>query len=340
MAFPHVDIYGDSTLMAYAEIFAEFPQELRLPIARLIDTLRDELAVGRADFEELRAVVRELAQAQARTEGQLGELTQAQARTEVRLEELAQAQARTEVRLEELAQAQTRTEVHLEELAQAQARTEARLEELAQAQARTEVRLEELVQAQARTDSNMEALRVAVHGLAEAQQQTELRVQELAQAQQRTELRVDELGESVQRLAEEHRLFRYSFESKLGGLGARWGMQTEEALRQGMREILREVGFTAERFLAYDVAGEVFGHPDQVELDIVVQNGKVIVVEIKSSLDQANMYLFDRKVAFYARQSGRQIDRKLIVTPFVDNRSREIGLRLGVEICTDITALS
>ena len=107
-----------------------------------------------------------------------------------------------------------------------------------------------------------------------------------------------------------------------------------------MREILREVGFTAERFLAYDVAGEVFGHPDQVELDVVIQNGKVIVVEIPSSLGQANMYLFDRKVAFYARQSDRPIDRKLIVTPFVDHRSREIGLRRGVEICTDITTVS
>jgi hypothetical protein len=35
--------------MAYAEIFAEFPQELRLPIARLVDTLRDELGIGRAE---------------------------------------------------------------------------------------------------------------------------------------------------------------------------------------------------------------------------------------------------------------------------------------------------
>ena len=256
--------------MAYAEIFAELPEELRLPIARLVDTLRDELAIGRTDFEELKTIVRELAQAQARTE----------------------------------------------------------------------VRLEELAQAQQRTESSMEDLRGVVRGLAEAQQLTEVRVQELAQAQQRTELRVDELAGAVQGLAEEHKLFRYTFDSKLGGLGARWGIQSEEAFRQGMREILREVGFTAERFLDYDAAGEVFGHPDQVELDVVIQDGRVIAVEIKSSLDQANMYLFDRKVAFYARKTGRQVDRKLIVTPFVDNRAKEIGLRLGVEICTDITALS
>ena len=41
----------------------------------------------------------------------------------------------------------------------------------------------------------------------------------------------------------------------------------------------------------------MFGHPAKVELDVVVEDGHVIVVEIKSSSDLANMYLFDRKVA-------------------------------------------
>ena len=78
MASGHIDVYGDLALMAYAEIFADLPQELRLPIARLVDTLREELAVGRTDFEELKAIVRDLAQAQARTEVRLEELAQAQ----------------------------------------------------------------------------------------------------------------------------------------------------------------------------------------------------------------------------------------------------------------------
>ena len=74
--------------MAYTEIFADLPQELWLPIARLVDTLRDELAVWRTDFEELKAIVRDLAQAQARTEVRLEELAQAQQRTESNMEAL------------------------------------------------------------------------------------------------------------------------------------------------------------------------------------------------------------------------------------------------------------
>jgi len=86
-----------------------------------------------------------LAQEQTRTEVQIRELTQAQARTEGRVSGLEQA-------LEELAQAEARTEARMEELAQAQARTEERasgleqaMRELAQAQARTEETLEKLI---------------------------------------------------------------------------------------------------------------------------------------------------------------------------------------------------
>jgi hypothetical protein len=276
--------------MAYAEIFEGFPPELRLPIARLVDTLREELGTSRADIDEMKAIVRDLAQAQARTED--------------RLEELAQAQQRTERRIEELGGA-----------------------------------VQKLAEAQQRTERRVEGLEGAVQRLAEAQQRTELRMEELAQAQQRSEIGMQDLRGAVRQLAEAQTLFHRTFNAQIGGLGARWGIQTEEAFRQGMWTILHEVGFTSERFLEYDAAGEVFGQPDQVELDVVVKDGKVIVAEVKSALDSGNTYLFDRKVAFYMRKTGRQVDRKLIVTPYADNRAKEVGLRLGVEICTDITTL-
>ena len=311
--------------MSYAEIFETLPPELQLPIARLVDTLRADLEIKRTEFEDLKGAMHGLAQAQARTEARIEELAQAQARTEARVEELAQAQARTEARIEELAQAQARTEARVEELAQAQARTEARVEELAQAQARTEARIEELAQAQARTEA---------------------RIEELAQAQARTEARLDKLDQTVealtkshQELAQEFTLFRQTFVSQLGGLGARWGLQTEEAFRNGMRTILQEVGFTAERFLTYDQEGDVFGQPDQIELDVVIKNGRLILIEIKSSVDRGHVHLFDRKVQFYAKQTGRQVDRKLIVTPYAEGRAYETAQRLGVELCTDATTL-
>ncbi|MCS6924889.1 MAG: DUF3782 domain-containing protein, partial [Candidatus Binatia bacterium] len=240
--------------MSIIEILERFPPELRQPLAQLLDALKEEWGVKRVDIEDLKAIVRDL----------------------------AQAQQRTEARVEELAQAQ-------KELAEAQRRTEARVEELAQAQLRTEARVEELTQAQ----------------------------KELAEAQTR-------FAHIQQRQAEELAAFRRTFDAKVGGLGARWGLQSEEAFRQGMRAILREVGFVTERFLDFDTAGEVFGYPEYIELDVVVKNGKVIVVEIKSSLDKGNAYLFERKATFYTRKTGRQIDRKIVVTPYADRRALEV----------------
>jgi hypothetical protein len=117
-------------------------------------------------------VVRDLADAQRRTEAKVQDLVDAQRRTEARVEELAEAQRRTEARVEELAEAQRRTEARVEELAEAQRRTEARVEELAEAQRRTEAKIEGLIDAQRRTEASIEEL-------AEAQRQTETRLGEL-----------------------------------------------------------------------------------------------------------------------------------------------------------------
>lgn len=77
-------------------------------LAQSIVEAYDDL-VKTSDFNELKAIVANLAQAQERTEVRMEELAQAQQRTEVRMEELTQAQERTEVRMEELAQAMTDT---------------------------------------------------------------------------------------------------------------------------------------------------------------------------------------------------------------------------------------
>ena len=82
----------------------------------------------------------------------------------------------------------------------------------------------------------------------------------------------------------------------------------------------------------YDQEGEVFGRPDQVELDLIIQNGLTTACEIKSSIDKAGMYSFGRKVDFYAKHEGRQISRKLVISPMVDDRARPVAQALGIEV--------
>ena len=64
-------------------------------------------------------------------------------------------------------------------------------------------------------------------------------VRELADTQRRTELRMEELADAQKRTEDELVLFRRTFTAQIGGLGARWGLQSEEAFRQGIRGILQ-----------------------------------------------------------------------------------------------------
>lgn len=89
-------------------------------IISVVDTRVSEIKVTREDFNDLKNIVRELAEAQKRTELRVENLAEAQERTELRVEDLAKAQERTELRL-------TRLEAVVEELAEAQKRTEAGL---------------------------------------------------------------------------------------------------------------------------------------------------------------------------------------------------------------------
>ncbi|MCS6805384.1 MAG: hypothetical protein RMM98_01075 [Acidobacteriota bacterium] len=107
--------------------------------------------------------------------------------------ELAEAQRRTEQRVEELAEAQRH-------LAEAQRRTEQRVEELAEAQRRTEEAQRQLEEAQRRTEERLNQLTVTVERLAEevrnlrlAQQQTDDQIRNLVQADKQIADRVNEL---------------------------------------------------------------------------------------------------------------------------------------------------
>ena len=78
------------------------------------------------DFNELKGIVKELAEAQQRTEQRVEDLAETQQRTEQR-----EAQQRTEQRVEDLAETQQRTEQRVEELAETQQHTEHALQQLA-----------------------------------------------------------------------------------------------------------------------------------------------------------------------------------------------------------------
>jgi hypothetical protein len=135
-----------------------------------------------------------------------------------------------------------------------------------------------------------------------------------------------------EQLTEIRRLDR-RFESTIGAIGARWGIASEVSFRNALQGILGEsFGVEVLNLNLYDQEGEVFGRPDQVEIDLIIKNGLTIACEIKSSIDKAGMYIFGRKADFFAKRENRTIDRKIVISLMVDDRAKPVAEALGIEL--------
>nr|VFK81200.1 MAG: hypothetical protein BECKSD772D_GA0070982_12505 [Candidatus Kentron sp. SD] len=145
--------------------------------------------------------------------------------------------------------------------------------------------------------------------------------------------------ESNRRFDEVHREIMAQskkLDRSIGALGSRWGLQSEKAFRDALAGILVEsFGVEVVNVNEFDAEGTVFGRPDQIELDIIIKNGSLIICELKSSVDKPAMYTFERKVRFYERRHRRQANRMIVVSPMIDHRARRVGEKLGIEMYPD-----
>jgi hypothetical protein len=132
---------------------------------------------------------------------------------------------------------------------------------------------------------------------------------------------------------EEIKKMNKKHDSTIGALGSRWGLFSEASFRNGLAAILQDsFGVEVLNINDYDPDGLVFGRPDQVEFDVIIKNGLVIVCEIKSSMSKADIYTFSRKVEFYQQKYQRIVNRKIVISPMVDPTALAVAQSLGIEV--------
>ncbi|BAP57551.1 hypothetical protein THII_3254 [Thioploca ingrica] len=126
------------------------------------------------------------------------------------------------------------------------------------------------------------------------------------------------------------------YDRSITAIGARWGIKSESSFRNALVGILeKSFGVQVLNINDYDDEGVVFGRPDQIELDVIIKNGLLIICEIKSSIDKAGMYSFERKVRFYEKKHQRQVTRMLVISPMVDAKAEQVAQKLGIEVYSD-----
>ncbi len=143
----------------------------------------------------------------------------------------------------------------------------------------------------------------------------------------------DENQATLNAMLEEIHALSRKHDSTIGALGARWGLHTEQAFRNALKGILKDsFGVEVLNVTEFDDKGEVFGRPDQVELDVIILDGTLILCEIKSSMSKSDMYAFERKVRFYEKHHNRKAHRALVISPMVDRRAQDVAQKLGIEV--------
>ncbi|MBK1702588.1 PD-(D/E)XK nuclease family protein [Thiococcus pfennigii] len=148
----------------------------------------------------------------------------------------------------------------------------------------------------------------------------------------------EESNRHFDRVHEEIMAQSKKFDRGIGALGARWGIQSERAFRNALAGILEEsFGVEVINVNEFDDEGVVFGRPEQIELDVIIKNGVLLICELKSSIDKAGLYSFERKARFYEARHQRQAQRLIVISPMVDGRARKVAEQLGIEIYHDST---
>jgi len=122
----------------------------------------------------------------------------------------------------------------------------------------------------------------------------------------------------------------------ISALGARWGIVAEDVFRQGIIELLSNAGWKVDREIIFDKDGFVYGYPSEVEIDVVLSDGKVILVELTASLKRGELIQISRKRELYEKLKGKKVSEVIVVTPFIDDKNEErviaIANSLGIKI--------
>ena len=216
------------------------------------------------------------------------------------------------------------------ELLERFSRLEERQQKLEERQLRLEEEFRKLEERFSRIEERQQELEKHFAKLEERFTRLEERYQELEERFAKLEERVTRLEEGVTGL--ERRMDE--FEVLLKTVAHRFGVLSEEAFREAMKGILEEYfGATAEHWTTYDEEGYVYGHPSEVEVDVVIKDGVHILVEVKSGVDTGDVLELSRIGELHQKKTGYR-PQLVIVGGFVSEKARKKAGPLGIRIYT------
>ena len=241
--------------------------------------------------------------------------------------------SRVEAAIEELTRAVKAHEDRLTRVEDRLTRLENAVEELTKAVKAHEERLAKLEERMTNVEDRLSRIEAAIEELTKIVKAHEERLAKVEDRLTRLETVVEKLANAVS----VHSMRLDSFDRRLMALGARWGVESEEAFRNAMKGIVEDILGVARvsKWVYFDKDGVVYGYPSQVDVDVAIKDSTHILVEVKSSVSRGDVSEFSRVGRLYEMVTGIK-PRLVMVTPFIDDRGLEAARTLGIEVYTDV----
>jgi len=126
--------------------------------------------------------------------------------------------------------------------------------------------------------------------------------------------------------------------ARIDTLGSRWGRYAEDSFRDGISGLLTKYAkVSVSRYHVYDDEGITGYKGRPVEIDIIIQNDKTILAEIKSRIDPGDVFEFLDKVRFYEYREKKKPDYLVMIGVDVREDARKIAQEYGIIVYPDIT---
>ncbi len=126
------------------------------------------------------------------------------------------------------------------------------------------------------------------------------------------------------------------FGLKLEALGARWGIDSEKAVRNALIGLYEETFNVKEKqWTHYDQEGKVFNFPSIVEIDVVIQNSEHILIEIKSHVRRSDVTELLRVAELYKEKEKPEKVALIIISPFIENIAEQFAKTVGIKIYSE-----
>jgi len=158
-------------------------------------------------------------------------------------------------------------------------------------------------------------------------------VNELKAHKEETAKRFEAVDKRFEELTKEMNKGFELLRNAITALGARWGIFAEEAFREGMKGVIENLGFPSyeiKKWKTFDEEGYVFGYPHEVEVDIVIKDDKHFLIEIKSSVSDADVLKFKKIGELYEKKTGVK-PQLIIISPYIREEGKKECEFLGIK---------